>query len=52
MGMGGNGSYTVSTERGTAYGDVVVNDTVGTEPKRNFSNDQKRKTPGTTGGLR
>lgn len=46
MGMGGNASYTVSTERGTAYGDVVVNDTVGIELKRNFSNDQKRKLRG------
>ena len=46
MGLGGNKNYAVSTERGTAYGDVVVNDAVGIELKRNFSNDQKRKLRG------
>lgn len=46
FGMGGGRSYSVSTERGTAYGDVVVDDTVGIELKRNFSNDQKRKLRG------
>lgn len=46
LGMEGGESYRVSTERGTAYGDVVVNDTVGIELKRNFSNDQKRKLRG------
>lgn len=46
LGMGGSESFTVSTERGTAYGDVVVNDRVGIELKRNFSNDQKRKLRG------
>lgn len=51
MGLGGGGfgggeSHTVSTERGTAYGDVVVDDTVGIELKRNFSNSQKRKLRG------
>ena len=45
MGLGGNKSYAVSTERGTAYGDVVVNDAVGIELKRNFSNDRKKETP-------
>jgi hypothetical protein len=44
--MGGGTNYRVSTERGTAYGDVVVNDTVGIELKRNFSNSQKRKLRG------
>ncbi len=43
---GGGGGYAVSTERGTAYGDVVVDDTVGIELKRNFSNSQKRKLRG------
>lgn len=43
---GGSGGYAVSKERGTAYGDVVVNDTVGIELKRNFSNSQKRKLRG------
>lgn len=43
---GGGGGYAVSTERGTSYGDVVVNDTVGIELKRNFSNSQKRKLRG------
>jgi hypothetical protein len=46
VGMGGGQSHAVSTERGTAYGDVVVDDTVGIELKRNFSNDQKRKLRG------
>jgi len=38
--------YAVSTEHGTAKGDVVVNDEVGIELKRNFSNSQKRKLRG------
>jgi hypothetical protein len=46
FGMGGGQSHAVSTERGTAYGDVVVDDTVGIELKRNFSNSQKRKLRG------
>ena len=49
MGLGldmGGGSHAVSTERGTSYGDVVVDDTVGIELKRNFSNSQKRKLRG------
>lgn len=46
VGMGGGRSHAVSTERGTAYGDVVVDDTVGIELKRNFSNSQKRKLRG------
>ncbi|WP_435066789.1 hypothetical protein [Haloplanus sp. C73] len=46
LGMGGQRNYAVSTERGTARGDVVVNDTVGIELKRNFSNNQKRKLRG------
>jgi hypothetical protein len=46
LGMGGGGSHAVSTERGTSYGDVVVDDTVGVELKRNFSNSQKRKLRG------
>lgn len=45
-GMGGNQSHAVSTERGTAYGDVVVDDVVGIELKRNFDNSQKRKLRG------
>lgn len=44
--MGGGGSHAVSTERGTSYGDVVVDDTVGIELKRNFTNSQKRKLRG------
>jgi hypothetical protein len=43
---GGGGSHAVSTERGTSYGDVVVDDTAGIELKRNFSNSQKRKLRG------
>lgn len=43
---GGGGSHAVSKERGTSYGDVVVDDTVGIELKRNFSNSQKRKLRG------
>jgi hypothetical protein len=46
LGMGGSGGHVVSTEHGTAYGDVVVDDIVGVELKRNFSNDQKKKLRG------
>jgi hypothetical protein len=46
LGMGGSGGHVVSTERGTAYGDVVVDDVVGVELKRNFSNSQKKKLRG------
>jgi hypothetical protein len=46
VGLGGNASHAVSTERGTSYGDVVVDDTVGVELKRNFTNSQKRKLRG------
>jgi len=42
MGTGGGGGHVVSTERGTSYGDVVVDDAIGIELKRNFSNSQKR----------
>jgi len=45
FGMGG-GTHAVSTERGTSYGDVVVDDTVGIELKRNFDNSQKKKLRG------
>lgn len=44
--MGGGQEHVVSTERGTSYGDVVVDDTVGIELKRNFSNSQKKKLRG------
>jgi len=43
---GGGDNYVVSRERGNARGDVVVDDTVGIEMKRHFSNDQKRKLRG------
>lgn len=46
LGMGGGQSHVVSTERGTAYGDVVVDDVVGIELKRDFSNSQKKKLRG------
>jgi hypothetical protein len=46
MGGGGGSNYVVSRERGNAHGDVVVDDTVGIEMKRHFSNDQKRKLRG------
>lgn len=46
LGMSGSGGHVVSTERGTAYGDVVVDDVVGVELKRNFSNSQKKKLRG------
>ncbi|GAB3683859.1 hypothetical protein GCM10028857_12080 [Salinarchaeum chitinilyticum] len=46
-GFGGpSGGYAVSTEHGTSYGDVVVDDTVGIELKRNFTNSQKKKLRG------
>lgn len=46
LGMGGGGGHVVSTERGTSYGDVVVDDEVGIELKRNFTNSQKKKLRG------
>lgn len=45
IGLGG-GSHAVSTERGTSYGDVVIDDEVGIELKRDFTNSQKRKLRG------
>lgn len=44
--MGNGGNCVVSTERGTSRGDVVVDDVVGIELKRNFSNSQKKKLRG------
>ena len=45
--MGGGGSnHVVSRERGTSRGDVVVDDAVGIEMKRHFSNSQKKKLRG------
>jgi len=46
IGAGSGGGHVVSTERGTSYGDVVVDDKVGIELKRNFSNSQKKKLRG------
>lgn len=46
LGAGGGGGHVVSTERGTSYGDVVIDDEVGIELKRNFSNSQKKKLRG------
>jgi hypothetical protein len=47
LGGGGGGSnYVVSRERGNSRGDVVVDDTVGIEMKRHFSNTQKKKLRG------
>lgn len=46
LGLGGGGGHYVSTERGTSYGDVVVDDEVGIELKRNFSNSQQKKLRG------
>jgi hypothetical protein len=43
---GGSSNYVVGSERGNARGDVVVDDTVGIEMKRHFSNDQKRRLRG------
>ena len=45
-GMGGSDNHVVSRERGNARGDVVVDDVVGIEMKRNFSNSQKKKLRG------
>jgi hypothetical protein len=45
--IGGAGeNYVVSRERGKSNGDVVVDDTVGIELKRNFSNSQKHRLRG------
>lgn len=45
--MGGGGpNYVVSRERGNSRGEVVINDTVGIEMKRHFSNSQKKKLRG------
>lgn len=46
LGLGGSGGHMVSTERGTSYGDVVVDDKVGIELKRNFTNSQQKKLRG------
>lgn len=47
MGTGaGSGDHVVSTERGTGNGDVVVDDAVGIELKRNFTSSQKRNLRG------
>jgi hypothetical protein len=45
---GGSGgtNHIVSRERGNSRGDVVVDDVVGIEMKRHFSNDQKKKLRG------
>lgn len=43
---GDRGNHAVSTERGKSYGDVVVDDRIGIELKREFSNDQERKLKG------
>lgn len=45
--FGGSGEdHAVSTERGKSRGDVVVDDRIGIELKREFSNDQERKLKG------
>lgn len=44
--LGGAKNHDVSTERGMSRGDVVVDDRVGIELKRDFSNDQERKLKG------
>ncbi|WP_336001700.1 hypothetical protein [Halorientalis halophila] len=45
--MGGNGdNHVVSRERGNSRGDVVIDDLVGIEMKRHFSNSQKKKLRG------
>lgn len=46
LGMDSGGGHVVSTERGTSYGDVVIDDKIGIELKRNFSNSQKKKLRG------
>lgn len=43
---GGTGGHVVSTERGTSRGDVVIDDLVGIELKRDFTNSQKKKLRG------
>ena len=45
-GMDSGDNYVVSRERGNSRGDVVVDDVVGIEMKRNFSNSQKKKLRG------
>lgn len=45
-GGGGGNNHVVSRERGTSRGDVVVDDVVGIEMKRHFSNSQKKKLRG------
>ncbi|WP_254768265.1 hypothetical protein [Salinilacihabitans rarus] len=44
--VGGGGNYVVYRERGASRGDVVVDDIVGIEMKRHFSNSQKKKLRG------
>jgi hypothetical protein len=44
--LGNERAHDVSTERGASRGDVVVNDLIGIELKRDFSNDQEKKLKG------
>lgn len=41
-----NQNYEVSRERGTSRADVAINDEIGVEMKRNFSNSQEKKLKG------
>lgn len=43
---GGGQNHVVSTERGTSRGDVVIDDAIGIELKRDFTNSQKKKLRG------
>lgn len=46
LALGSPGEYVVGRERGNAKGDVVVDDTVGVELKRDLSNQQTKKLRG------
>lgn len=48
--MGNQRELPVASEHGQAKGDVAVDDRVGIELKRDFSNDQKRKLEGQING--
>jgi hypothetical protein len=46
FGLGSQQNYEVSRERGTSRADIAVNDEIGIEMKRDFSNSQEKKLKG------
>lgn len=46
FGLGSQQNYEVSRERGTSRADIAINDEIGIEMKRDFSNSQEKKLEG------